>query len=201
MNGQTSKLSAFCFDYQTLGPIPTSTVSGGFYGVGPTNPAIRLVNEDDITFEIASDVPVKITDVCPEFKFGEFLDGVYDEFGGIREILKIKWNSTFDIGHVSCLMKDWRVIFYKLVANDFVSLTPEQRRIKVHSECRVFEDMDDWAHWFEVTDFEDLGDRPNLNLANSTKVVKSSNVDTDAFFNGDYSSLYTELGKDMVKND
>jgi hypothetical protein len=61
-----------------------------------------------------------------------------------------------DTGHVSCLMKDWRVIFYKLVANDFVSLTPEKRRMKVHAECEVFEDADDWGHWCETSDVIDV---------------------------------------------
>jgi len=95
------------------------------------------------------DLALKIVDRNPTFSYGELLDEVLEDFGGVQEIITCSEQDN-DNWLIIALMKDWRVFRYKLVVNDFAILSRENRKIKINRECQVFEDMDDWGHWQEL---------------------------------------------------
>jgi hypothetical protein len=92
----------------------------------------------------------KVTDLDPDFLYGDILDDILTSFGGVEEVIRCKWDKNLNEGELVCLMKDWRVFRYVLKANDFAVLKPEDRVAKINRECHVFEDVDDWGHWEEL---------------------------------------------------
>jgi hypothetical protein len=141
---------------------------------------------------------------CVEFLYGDIIDAVLKSFGGVVEIMDIWWNEMSSEGEVVCLMADWRVFRYYLKANDFASLSYEDRVRKINHECLVFEDMDDYGRWVE------LGGRRReeevkvevKKKVSEEKMTEYGEKMTDAlsnFFNGDLEGLSKIMSKNSGK--
>jgi hypothetical protein len=115
----------------------------------------ELKHENKITENMNEDTVVKIVDLYPRFLYGNLLDDVLEELGGIQEILSCEWDQDMNAGTVACLMKDWRVTSYYLKANDFSALSGVERMERIKRECMVHEDMDDWGHYLELANTEE----------------------------------------------
>jgi hypothetical protein len=143
----------------------------------------------------------KIAEKYPMFGFASLLDEILDEFGGVTEIMSCNWNNITDEGTVTCLMKDWRVFRYNLKANEFATLSYDDRKSKINRECLVFEDMDDFGHWEELGGVAEENDKNALvkkkKEEDMTNYGEKMNDALGDFFNGGVEAMQ----KMMSKND
>jgi hypothetical protein len=95
---------------------------------------------------------LKIAERFPKFAFGDLLDEILEDFGGVLDIFHCDWTEECMEGEVVCLMKDWRVFRYHLKQNELSSLNREARIKLINKDCILFEDVDDWSAWKELAD-------------------------------------------------
>lgn len=130
----------------------------------------------------------KIAERFPKFAFGNLLDEILEDFGGVLDIFHCDWNEECMQGEVVCLMKDWRVFRYLLKQNELSSLTEEDRIKLINKDCILFEDVDDWSNWTELAD--DRIEKEKKEINRKREIEKSSiyndkyNDALSDFFNG-----------------
>lgn len=93
---------------------------------------------------------IKISERFPKFGFGDLLDDILKDFGGVLEIFKCEWDEIGMEGELVCLLNDWRVFRYVLKQNELASLDGEGRIKLINKDCLIFEDIDDWSAWKEL---------------------------------------------------
>lgn len=126
----------------------------------------------------------KIAERFPKFGFGDLLDEILDDFGGVQDIFSCEWDETRMEGEVVCLMNDWRVFRYFLKQNDLSILDREARIKLINKDCIVFEDIDDWSAWKELAD---------VRIEHEKKEIKKKEEI-------DKSSVYGEKYSDALKD-
>lgn len=103
-----------------------------------------LVNP--VVYDDSSEIDnVKISDKFPMFKYGNFIDEILDEYGGVIEILKCEWNMIHGFGEVVCLLKNWKVC--RFVLTDIDGGLSKQLLEKNHE---VYDDIEDYEHFVDV---------------------------------------------------
>lgn len=140
-----------------------------------------------------SETTTKICEKNPSLPYGSLLDEVYEDWGGISEVIECKWNTAMKAGITVCLMNDWRVIRVKVKDCDYINLTDAEKRIKMNHDAMVFEDMDNWSHWEETIgdslerDLEEIRNRNEQNQIQEAKEQKA--IILEEFFNGHLDSV------------
>lgn len=140
---------------------------------------------------------IKISERFPKFGFGDLLDEILEDFGGVLDIFVCEWDDVKLEGEIVCLMKDWRVFRYFLKQNDIAVLDREKRIMLINKDCFVFEDMDDWCSWKELD-----GDRTEKSkkeieekkeLENQMQWVQDYVTDLEDFFNGNFDKMQKKM--------
>lgn len=124
----------------------------------------------------------RISERYPKFGFGDLLDEILDDFGGVLDIFVCEWDDVKLEGEVVCLMKDWRVFRYFLKQNDIASLDREKRISLINKDCLIFEDIDDWCAWKEE-------------LESQKQSVQDYVTDLEDFFNGNFDKIQKKMQK------
>lgn len=91
-----------------------------------------------------------VINVFHQFGWVGLLEEVLVGMGGIREVLKVEWDSVEGVGVVVCLLNDWRVFRFFAATDEFKDLGIGACRDKIERDCKIFEDMDDWYIWEEL---------------------------------------------------
>jgi hypothetical protein len=141
----------------------------------------------------------KISERYPKFGFGNLLDEILEDFGGVLDIFVCEWDDVKLEGEVVCLMKNWRVFRYFLKQNDISVLNREQRISLINKDCFVFEDVDDWCSWKELD-----GDRlekskkeieEKQEIEKQKQSAKEYITDLEDFFSGNFDKIQKMMEK------
>lgn len=140
---------------------------------------------------------IKISERFPKFGFGDLLDEILEDFGGVLDIFQCEWNEDIMEGEVVCLMKDWRVFRYLLKQNEMASLTRDERIRVINKDCIVFEDIDEWSSWKEVKD--DKEENKKILERNKEAIEKNKQEaeeyvsDLNDFFSGNFDKIQKKM--------
>jgi hypothetical protein len=136
---------------------------------------------------------IKISERYPKFGFGDLLDEILEDFGGVLDIFLCDWDDIKMEGEVICLLKNWRVFRYYLKQNELSILSRENRISLINKDCIIFEDVDDWGSWKELS-----GDRlekekkeieKKKEIENQKQSAQNYVSDLEDFFNGDIEKI------------
>ncbi len=113
----------------------------------PNSPLnVNIVSIDPVVYDDSLEMNnIKISEKYPKFKFGEVIDDVLDDLGGIEEILNCEWHDDVKQGKVVCLLKNWQVFRLVLKTVDMESLDRTEVYNKINSYKQLFDDMDDYG--------------------------------------------------------
>lgn len=139
----------------------------------------------------------KISERYPKFGFGDLLDEILDDFGGVLDIFVCEWDDVKLEGEVVCLMKDWRVFRYFLKQNDIAALDREKRIMLINKDCLIFEDVDDWCAWKELDG--DRAEKSKKEIEEKMEIEKQKQsaqdyvTDLEDFFNGSIEKMQKKM--------
>lgn len=139
----------------------------------------------------------KISERYPKFGFGDLLDEILEEFGGVLDIFVCEWDDATLEGEVVCLMKDWRVFRYFLKQNELSILNREKRISLINKDCLIFEDMDDWCAWKELAGNREEKAKKEIEekkeLENQKQSAQDYITDLQDFFNGNIEKMQQKM--------
>lgn len=142
---------------------------------------------------------IKIGERYPKFGFGDLLDEILEEFGGVLDIFRCEWDENTLDGEVVCLMKDWRVFQYHLKQNEMAALSRVDRIKVINRDCFIFEDVDNWCMWKESEYERELKvkkQESNKNFVDKNKEQVNEYIsDLNDFFNGDFEKIQKKMQK------
>lgn len=140
---------------------------------------------------------IKIGERYPKFGFGDLLDEILDDFGGVLDIFLCEWDDTKLEGEIVCLMKDWRVFRYFLKQNDIAALDREKRIMLINKDCFIFEDVDDWCSWKELAGDKAEKSKKEIEekkeLENQMQFFQDYVTDLEDFFNGNFDKMQKKM--------
>ncbi len=140
----------------------------------------------------------KVSNKNPSFTHGKFIDDIFEGFGGVLELMKVTWDDGIKEGEVCVLMKDWRVISIFIKTDEFVGMTDDQIETKINADCMVFEDMDEWSHWYEADGGRMEREKKKVSMIKQNAEEEKRNALID-FFSGKTESI-EKLMSNAVSN-
>jgi hypothetical protein len=139
----------------------------------------------------------KISEQYPKFGFGDLLDEILEDFGGVLDIFICEWDDIKLEGEVVCLINNWRVFRYYLKQNELSVLDREKRISLINKDCLIFEDIDEWGSWKELNG--DRIEREKKEIVNKKEIenqkqsVQNYISDLQDFFNGDIEKIQQKM--------